>query len=254
MPNPNHDEQGRFAPAPEPAGEPSGEAAPEGPDLTWAQGLDQERVQRAMNLYDGIHNLDTREQYLGQVLGPHDPWVRREEQAGEDYGSVYQQPPEPQPVGYTAAGEPVYEQPYQEQQEYQPQQIDPEALYATFEQRFFGKLGEMAQVQEIKQAADAAVQAANLPPATVALVEQRVNEATRLYPHRQAGDLAREAAQAIATEFAQWQARPPAAPAPQGQVPGGPEPTMVTRPGSNPRTPEEAVAQAMEYSKQVLGG
>lgn len=217
---------------PVPEGQPPAEPTPD------FGGASPEEISQALNMYRGLNNLDTRGQYLQQIVRP--------EYDGQFLRQVTAEPE--QPADPWQQFEPAQEEYYEEPV---AQAFDPRSLQPVFDQygnqiekRIFDRLGEMAQDQQVKDSASQAVQQANLPPAMSALIEQRVRDAQRLQPNRMASDLASEAAKQIAVELSQWQATPPAQPAPQGSVPGGPSPDTLQR----PRTVDEA----LEYSRQVL--
>lgn len=200
-------------------------------------------VQNALNLARGLQNLDTRHQYLQQIVRPdidgnflrqvvqppeeHDPWQALEPQYG------YEQP------------EQQYEQPV-----FDPRSLQPvfegygEQLRNQIRQEIMGELQGMAQEQAVKDASARAAQQANIPAEFAEMVEFRVKSAQQMYPNRQVDDLAREVADQLHRSIAQYQASPPANQAPSGSVPAGPIPDTLQRPRS--------MEEAMEYSRQVL--
>lgn len=217
-----------------PEGQPTPDPTPAAPDY----GASPEVIQQALNMYNGLNNLDTRGQYLQQIVRP--------EYDGQFLRGLTEQPEQPDPWAQFDP-EPQYDQ----EPQYEPQPFNPRDLQPVFdtqaqeiERRVFERLGQMAQDQAIVDSASSAASAAGLPASTSALIEQRVREAQRMQPNRQAGDLATEAAKALATELLQWKATPPANPAPSSSVPGGPSPDTLQK----PRT----AAEALEYSRQVL--
>lgn len=226
---------------------------PEGapvPDPTPAPdyGASPDEITQALDMYRGLNNLDTRGQYLQNIVRPEydsqflrQTFQPQEQQAQQDPWAEYNQ----------QFAEPQYEEQYEPQAPAfdpttLPQYLQPvlENNAAEVERRVFERLNQMAADQHLKDSAAEAVRANNLPPATAALIEQRVREQSQLHPNRQAAELAREQAQALATELLQWKATPPATPPPSSAVPGGPSPDTLQK----PRTMEEA----LEYSKQVL--
>lgn len=225
------------APAPEGQVPPAPAEAPPAPALDFG-GRSPEQIQKAIDLYEGLHDLDRRGTYLQQIVRP---------DIDGQFLQRVMQPQQEQEDPYA----PFYaeEQP-EEEQYYEPQApaFDPrqyaEIIKNDVTQSVMGQLQQMALDQQVKESASSAVQQVGLPPASAPLVEQYVREQQRLQPNRQASDLAAEAARNLYTQFAQWQAAPPAAPAPTGQVPSGPAPDTLQK----PRTIEEA----LEYSKQVL--
>lgn len=226
---------------------PDGAPAPEPTPAPDFGGASPEVISQALDLYNGLNNLDTRGQYLQQVVRPeYDGQFLRQmaqpeaEQAEDPWAAYNQQYAEPE---------------YEQQYEPQAPAFDPTTLPQMLEPRFeaererivkevFGQLNQMAQDQAVRDSAGEAARAMNLPPAMSSLIEQQVREQQQLHPNRQASDLAREAATALSTQLLQWKATPPANPAPTSAVPGGPAPDTLQK----PRTIEEA----MEYSKQVL--
>lgn len=224
------------APAPE-GQEPT--PAPEAPS-TPDYGLSPEELQNAANLYRGLNNLDTRGQYIQQVVRP--------DIDGQFLRGMFEpQQQEQQDPWQQFTGEPEYEEP-----EYQPA-FDPDMLRQAVraeieqgQQQMWGQLQEMAVNQQITESAAQATQAANLPSFLSGSIEQQVRQQHQLQPNRQFGDIANEVAQKYARELAQYQAAPPATPAPQGQVPGGPAPSQQERPTD--------WKSMIEYAQQNLQG
>lgn len=196
-------------------------------------------VQNALNLARGLQNLDTRHQYLQQIVRP--------DIDGNFLRQVVQPQEEQDPW---QALEPQYEYEQPEQPVFDPRSLQPvfegygEQLRNQIRQEIMGELQGMAQEQAVKDASARASQQANIPAEFSEMVEFRVKAAQQMYPNRQVDDIAREVAESLQRTFAQYQAAPPATPAPSGSVPAGPMPDTLQR----PRTIEEA----MEYSKQVL--
>lgn len=220
------------APAPEGQVPPAPEAPP-APDFG---GRSPEQIQKAIDLYEGLHDLDRRGTYLQQIVRP---------DIDGQFLQRVMQPQEPDDPYASFYGEAEAE----EEQYYEPQApaFDPreyaEVIKNDVTQTVMGQLQQMALDQQVKESSSAAVAQVGLPPAASPLVEQYVRDQQRLQPNRQASDLAAEAARNLHTQFAQWQATPPAAPAPSAP-PSGPAPDTLQK----PRTIEEA----MEYSRQVL--
>jgi len=212
-------------------------------------GASQDEITQALDMFRGLNNLDTRGQYLEKVVRPeydgqflrqmgqpaeaeaepNDPWATYNEQYNEQ--AQYE--------------EPQYEQP-QFDPSTLPQMLQPvlDTNAQEIERRVFERLGQMAQDQSIRDSSESAAKFNNLPPSTAALIEQQVRAQQQMNPNRQAGELAKEAAAALATELLQWKATPPPTPPPSSAVPSGPSPDTLQK----PRTVEEA----MEHSRMTL--
>jgi hypothetical protein len=138
----------------------SDEFAPDAP-LEPAQAPEAPQIDpRAAQLWDGLNNMDRRPDTLNQVLRPgvdlpdgmdwqtarsllfQQQNAPAEEEQFDPFEEVYG--PQPQVIGYDPQGQPVYDQPYQQQQGFDPRDLAP-----VFDQ--FG-----ARIQQ--QAVDAAVE------------------------------------------------------------------------------------------------
>lgn len=199
-------------------------------------GASPEEITQALNMYRGLNNLDTRGQYLQQIVRP--------EYDSQFLRQVTSDPPAPTSPWETL-GEPEPEY-YEEPPAFDPRSLEPvfDSYKQQIEQSIFDRLGQMAQEQTLSESATAAVQSAKLPEALTPLIKQRVQEAQRLQPNRQASDLAAEAARQLQVELAGFQAAPPATPTPATAIPSGPSPDTLQKP--------KTVAEALEYSRQVL--
>lgn len=220
------------APAPE-GQQPAPEPTP-APDFG---GRSPEQIQQALNLYEGLHNLDTRGQFLQQIVRPDidGQFLRQMVQPQEEEADPWQ-----------SFEQPEYEQEYEQPAVFDPRQLEPvfDQYGQRIEQKIMGQLQQMALDQQVRESAASASQQAGLPPVAAQLIEQRVREQQALQPNRQASDLAAEAARDLYNQFAQWQAQPPANPAPSNSVPTGPSPDTLQKP--------KTIEEALEYSKQVL--
>jgi len=208
---------------------------PTGPDWTAFEkaGITPDKadeVRQAYDLYRGLQNLDTRGQYLQQIVRPgiddqtiqslygdqteeQDPWAGV---FGEE-----EEPPEPQFDPRALPG--VFEQ-YEQR------------ILERAEQTIMGKLTQMAQVQEFESSAQAAVQAHGLPQSDAMWLRGQVEQMARQYPNRQPREIANEIAQARKTELLQWLGQAQAPPAPASGPTGGPvpAPTQPPQPGEDP--------------------
>lgn len=233
-------------------GQPS-EPAPQQPEY----GASPEEIQSALALQRGLNNLDTRSQYLQQVVRPDldGQFLRQaigqtEEQpeSASPFEEVYG--PQPQVIGFNPDGTPVFDQPYNPQQQ---QGFDPYTLEPVLDQ--WGKTVEQHAVEQ----ATKAVEQRLLAQASEAAVNSGVDAAAKKHnldaEDRQVVDyLTREAmktdraapadiADRVATSFLQRQAQrfvaqggalptPDAPAAPSGPVPAE----------GKPRTEAEAIA------------
>jgi hypothetical protein len=229
----------------DPTGFPEGQAPAAPEPAPHDYGADPETIQRALEQYNQLNNLDTRSQALQQIIRPdYDGQVLR------GFIEPQQAPQQADPWGHLSQEE-AYEEPTYEQPGIDPadlrQTLDPvfQGYSEQVEQRIFERLAGMAQDQAVKESASAATRQAGLPARFSAAIEHEVREATRLQPNRQPAEIAAEIATAYRNELAAIAATPPAARPPAGSVPSGPSPDTLQK----PRTMEEA----LEYSKQVLG-
>jgi hypothetical protein len=216
---------------------PEGEApaAPEAPAVP-DYGAPPEVIQEALSVYRDLNNLDTRHQRLSQIVRPdidgqflrsigepqqeQDPWAHlsgQEEYVDDPYGNPGYEPQQPQfdPRMLPEIMDPVLQS--------RDQQI---------EERIFNRLGQMAQDQVMKEAAQSAVSEAGLPPDLAEMVEFRVKAQAQLQPNRQPADLAREIGNQLKAQFSAWAAAPSANPAPSAPLPSGPAPSLQERPSS----------------------
>lgn len=218
-------------------GQPDAPAAPEpsGPDWSAFEqaGITPDKadeVRRAYEMFQGIQNLDTRGQYLQQIIRPGiDDQVIQ---------SLYGEPEEQEDIYAPLYGQEEPEQP----------QFDPTALPQVLEsykqslrdelkKEIYGELGQMAAQQEYENSASTAVQAHGLPPSDAQFIRAQVEQLARQYPNRQPRDIADEIARARKNELMQWAGQPPAAQTPAAP-PGGPtpSPTQPPAPGEDPGT------------------
>lgn len=211
------------------------EAAPEpsGPDWSAFEqaGITPDRldeVQNAVNMARGLQNLDTRGQYLQQIVNPQydgqflrqivegpqeppDPWAHlRGDDAPDDDTYAY----EPQAPAFDPS--------------VLPEVLDPvlQQYGQQIEQRVFERLNGMAAEQHVKETSTSAVKSAGLPPEMAEMVEMRVRQVQQTQPQRQAGDIANEVASQLKSSLMGWAAAPPANPAPTTPVPQGQVPSQ----------------------------
>lgn len=227
------DEAGRFA-------VPAAPEQPPAPDWSAFEqaGITPDKAERAiqaMRMYEGLQNLDTRQQYLEQIIRPEmDGWVRPE-------------PSEPDP----------WEQFSPPETDQQTGAFDPRALAPVFEQfeqrveqRLMSQWEQRQQQQMFEQNFANAVSSAaakhGLSEIERGAVEMATWRAAQTAQNRPLADLADEYAkqviQASQQRFVQSQGGQPPVAAPQ--VPGGPIPSTDQR----PKTDQEA----LEYSMRVL--
>lgn len=232
----------------EPTTPPEGQAASDWSAFTEA-GITPDRAQEVVQAYQAmqdLNNLDKRPQALQQLVRPDlDGQILRqmigaEQPAPEPEPNPWERfaPAEPQPIGYDAAGNPVFDQP---PGQYEPQGFDPRSLQPVFDQygnqveerayrRVMDDLQKMAVDQNVRDSASSAATAAGLPGSLSGMIEQQVREQMRLQPNRQAADLAADAARSISAELMAWRAAPAENPPPTGAVPSGPAPSLDERP------------------------
>jgi hypothetical protein len=219
MPDPNVPEGGV------PDGSPEAPALPD-------YGAPPEVIQEALSVYRDLNNLDTRHQRLQQIVRPDiDGQFLRQlgepQQQADPYEQFYAGQEQPDPYGNP-----------QEPQYYEPQApvFDPRDFASTVKEdirrEIFGELGEMAQQQAVKDAAQSAVRDAGLPPELSEMIEFRVAAQAKLQPTRQPGDLAREIGNQLKATLSGWAAAPSASPAPSAPLPSGPAPSLQERPSS----------------------
>lgn len=234
MPNPNHDpETGQFTnpPTPEPAAGPdwsSFEQAGITPD-------NAHEVQQALNLYRGVNNLDTRQQYLDQLIRPGlDPWSKAQAEQ-QDPWSAMQGDDE---------GEYEYEQP--QAPAFDPRQLTPvfEGYAERIERGIFEKLGAMAQRQALEDAATQALTKHGLPADLAPGLQQEVEQITRQYSNRQPGEVAEQLAAQKKQKLMEWANANVGRPSQQGAPPPAGAPTPSG--DGPPRTDEEAMRRSME--------
>lgn len=234
MPNPNHDpDTGQFTSPPQ---EP---AAPDYSSFAQA-GITPEmldEITNARNLYQGLNNLNTRQQYLDQLIQPFDGYSRAQAEQQDPW------------AGYADDGE---DEGYYEPQPQQPPPFDPRSLQPVFEgygeqieQRIMGRLTSMARDQAIEDATAGAVREAGLPPSFSRAIQAEVDQVTNQYANRQPADVAREVAARFKADIAAYHA---ASAAPPAQTPG-PPPADAPVPGdAEPKTWEDA----MRWSRDNL--
>lgn len=208
-------------PMPEPEGQQP--AAPEMPDY----GASPDVIREALSVYNDLNNLDTRHQRLSQIVRP---------DIDGQFLRSFGEPQEEQDPYAQFYGQPEYEDPQgQYQQQYEPQQpvFDPRQLGDTIaqqvERRVFEQLGQMAQDQAVKDAAQSAVRDASLPPELAEMIEFRVKGQMQVQPNRQPADLAREIGSQLKATLSGWAAAPSANPAPTSAPPSGPAPSLQER-------------------------
>lgn len=201
---------------------PAAPVAPAAPDY----GASPEVIQQALNLYNGLNNLDTRGQYLQQVVRPDidGQFIRQ---------MVEPQQPAPDPYAQFMPQEYITDEQYMPQEQqfapYAPP-FDPHDFAQTLKQdvskTIFDQLGEMAQQQQVTESAKQAAQSAGIPESLASMIEARVRDAQKLQPNRQIGELANEHAKAIAAELMAWKATPAETPPPASAPPSGPAPSL----------------------------
>ncbi len=216
-----------------PEGEaPAAPKAPAVPDY----GAPPEVIQEALSVYNDLNNLDRRHQRLQQIVRPdidgqflrqmgepaqepQDPWahLRGQEEYEDPYGNQYEAPQQPQfdPRMLPEVLDPVLQQ-YTQQSE----------------QRIFERLGQMAQEQVVRDAAQSAVSESGLPPELAEMVEFRVKAQAQLQPNRQPADLAKEIGNQLKAQLSAWAAAPSANAGPSAPIPSGPAPSLQEMPKS----------------------
>lgn len=232
------------------------DAAPEQP----APPPPDPQVDKARELYDRLYNLDTRAETLDQVLKPGQDlppgmtwsearqalWQMQQQQPEEP--DPWEQFAQPEPIGYTPDGQPVYDQPYQEQG-FDPTQLQPvfEHAIQTAEERAFNRmqkyLTEQAQEFGVSQGVQQAAQQHSLSDFGRQIVETMTKNAMQQQPHRAPAEVADEMAKMYLEDanrrFVQQGGapRPPQPGTPSGPVPGE----------QPPRTDAEALERSLRY-------
>lgn len=226
---------------------PEPSAAPDWSAFTDA-GITPDKASEVVQAYQAVqslNNLDTRPQALQNLVRPDlDGQILRQmlggEQEAEQPADPWQQfaPESPDPIGYDAAGNPVFAQP---PGQYAEPGFDPRSLQPVFDQygnqveerayrRVMDDLQKMAVDQSVRDSSASAAQQAGLPASVSGLIEQHVREQMRLQPNRQAADLAADAARSLSAELMAWRAAPAENPPPTGAIPSGPAPSLDERP------------------------
>lgn len=218
-------------------GEPAAPPAPEpqGPDWSAFEkaGITPDKadeVRQAYDLYRGLQNLDTRGQYLQQIVRPDidaqtiNTVFGAEEDQDDPWAPVFGQDDEPEQPQFDPRALPQVFEEYEQR------------ILAQAEQNIMSKLTQMAQGQEFDNSAQMAVQAHNLPPSDAQFIRAQVEQMARQYPNRQPREIADEIARARKNELMQWAGQPAAAPAPPAGPAGGPAPAAVQppQPGDDP--------------------
>ena len=215
---------------------PAAPAEPSGPDWSAFEqaGITPDKadeVRQAYDLYRGLQNLDTRGQYLQQIVRP--------DIDAQVIQNVFGEPEEEHDPWAQVFGQEEPDEP----------QFDPRALPQVFDQykeslrdelkrEIFGELSQMAMSQEFDSSAQTAVQQHGLPPSDAQFIRSQVEQVARQYPNRQPREIADEIARQRKTELMQWAGAPAATPAPAGGPQGGPAPapTQPPSPGDDPGT------------------
>lgn len=226
---------------------------------------------RAAQIWEGLNNIDRRPDTLNQVLRPgvdlpdgmdwqtarsllFQQQNAQPEAPPDPFDEVYG--PQPQQIGWDSQGNPVYDQPYQ-----QPQQFDPRELAPVFDQ--FGqqitqnavnqavqqieqRMMQQAQEQALASSVQQAAQQHNLTDFGRGVVEQMTRHAQQQGDRRSPSEIAGAMAQQYLADANQrFVAQGGVAPvqgaaAPSGMIPAGGLPPNATE------------AEILAYSRSEL--